>query len=116
MVLPAFQVIEHTVLCQHVREYPNGVKSGGESVLNLAVKQYKSLDQLEDSGNAVTIISTHANGFPKVRSSFAFAQCMIGNGSTLYTKIFIRRRSTSRFGKNFLHTQRSMVSRSVQSG
>ena len=73
MALRAFQVIEHTVLCQHVREYPNGVKPEGESVLKLAVKQYKSLEPLEDSGNAVTIISTHANGFPKVRSSFTFA-------------------------------------------
>ena len=73
MVLPAFQIIEHTVLCQHVREYPNGVKPEGENVLKLAVKQYKALEPLEDSGNAVTIISTHANGFPKVCSSFAFA-------------------------------------------
>ena len=73
MILPAFQIIEHTVSCQHVREYPNGVKPEGEIVLKLAVKQYKSLEPLEDSGNAVTIISTHANGFPKVRSSFAFA-------------------------------------------
>ena len=73
MATPAFQVIEHTVLCQHVREYPNGVKPEGESGLKLAVKQYKSLEPLEDSRNAVTIISTHANGFPKVRSSFAFA-------------------------------------------
>lgn len=73
MTSPAFQVIEHTISCQHVREYLNGAKPGGESVLKLAVKQYKSLEPLEDPGNAVTIISTHANGFPKVRSSFAFA-------------------------------------------
>ena len=73
MSIPSLKVIEHTVLCQHVREYPNGVKPEGEGVLKLAVKQYKSLDPLEDSKNAVTIISAHANGFPKVRPSFAFA-------------------------------------------
>ena len=61
------------MLCQHVREYPNGVKPEGESVLKLAVKQYRSLEPLEDSRSAVTIISAHANGFPKLRSSFAFA-------------------------------------------
>lgn len=65
MALPALQVIEHTVLCQHVREYPNGVKPEGESVLKLAVKQYKSPEPLEQSRTAVTIVSTHANGFPK---------------------------------------------------
>ena len=73
MILPGFRIIEHTVPCQRVQEHPNGVKPEGESVLKLAVTQYKSLEPIEDSGSAVTILSTQANGFPKVRSSFAFA-------------------------------------------
>ena len=66
MATSAFQIIDHTTLCQHVREYPSGVKPGCESV-KLAVKQYKPLEPLEPSADAVTIIATHANGFPKVR-------------------------------------------------
>ena len=35
-------------------------------MLNLAVKQYKPLDNLQPELGDVTIIATHANGFPKV--------------------------------------------------
>ena len=67
MAPSSFQTIEHTVLCQHVREYPHDARPGCESMLKLAVKQYKPLQRLEPSIDAVTVIATHGNGFPKVR-------------------------------------------------
>ncbi|GLB14557.1 hypothetical protein AtubIFM61612_001988 [Aspergillus tubingensis] len=35
-----FRVIEHTVPCQHIREYPAATRRTQEDVLHLAVKQY----------------------------------------------------------------------------
>jgi hypothetical protein len=61
-----FQIIEHTVPCQHIREYPNGTKSRQEAVLQLAIKQYVPLRRSKPREDAVTIITGHANGFPKV--------------------------------------------------
>jgi hypothetical protein len=61
-----FQIIEHTIPCQHIREYPNGTKSRQEAVLRLAIKQYVPLRRSEPREDAVTIIAGHANGFPKV--------------------------------------------------
>jgi hypothetical protein len=61
-----FQIIEHTIPCQHIREYPNGTKSRQEAVLQLAIKQYVPLRRSKPREDAVTIIAGHANGFPKV--------------------------------------------------
>jgi hypothetical protein len=62
-----FQVIEHTIPCQHIREYPNATKSRQEAVFRLAIKQYVPLRRSEPREDAVTIISGHGNGFPKVQ-------------------------------------------------
>lgn len=60
-----FKVVEHTTSCQHIREYPNGVKPQQKG-LKLAIKQYTPLDNPNPSEGDVTIIGAHANGFPKV--------------------------------------------------
>ncbi|KAG8529643.1 uncharacterized protein KY384_005124 [Bacidia gigantensis] len=59
-----FQVLEHVIPCQYVREYPNAIKYKNAQ-LRLAIKEYKPLGIAKFSPNAVTIIAAHANGFPK---------------------------------------------------
>ena len=61
-----FNVEEHIVPCQYVREYPGSTLDDQEAILQLHVKQYKSKDQTQNRPGAVTIIGAHANGFPKV--------------------------------------------------
>lgn len=65
-----FKVFEHTIPCQHLREYPRSTKTRQEDVLQLAIKQYQPLHNDGSLGNAVTIIATHANGFTKVEEYF----------------------------------------------
>ncbi|KAI9842793.1 MAG: hypothetical protein M1837_006896 [Sclerophora amabilis] len=59
-----FVVAEHTIPCQHIREYPAAVKNQ-QDVLHLVVKEYRPLNNLEAEPGSLTIIATHANGFPK---------------------------------------------------
>ena len=61
-----FDVKEHILDCQHIREYARATSTSQEAVLKLAIKQYTPLDNLEPSEGDVTIIGAHANGFPKV--------------------------------------------------
>ncbi|RAK74182.1 putative toxin biosynthesis protein [Aspergillus fijiensis CBS 313.89] len=60
-----FRVVEHTVECQHIREYPAATANEQEDILNLAVKQYIPLDNPNPQPRDVTILAAHANGFPK---------------------------------------------------
>ncbi|KAI9839928.1 MAG: hypothetical protein M1819_000120 [Sarea resinae] len=60
-----FQVQEHVVPCQHIREFPRATANSQEEVLHLAVKQYRPLDNTNPKPGDVTIIGAHANGFPK---------------------------------------------------
>jgi hypothetical protein len=62
-----YRTREHTVPCQHVREYAHATLDSQEDTLHLAVKQYTPLDNQEPSPGDLTIIAAHANGFPKVR-------------------------------------------------
>jgi hypothetical protein len=64
---PSFNIQEHIIPCQHIREYPQALKS--QRQLRLAVKQYTPLTLAEDS-NAVTIIGAHGNGIPKVGCTY----------------------------------------------
>jgi hypothetical protein len=61
-----FRIEEHTVPCQHIREYPRGTANEQEDILHLAVKQYIPLNNPNPRPGDVTIIGAHANGFPKV--------------------------------------------------
>ncbi|KAK6596954.1 toxin biosynthesis protein [Botrytis cinerea] len=60
-----FNVFEHTIPCQHLREYPRSTRTRQEDVLQLAIKQYEPIHRNDLQDNAVTIIATHANGFVK---------------------------------------------------
>lgn len=61
-----FRIAEHVVPSQHIREYPRATAHEQEDILNLAVKQYTPLNNLDPQLGNVTIIGAHANGFPKV--------------------------------------------------
>ncbi|WPH03762.1 Hypothetical protein R9X50_00664500 [Acrodontium crateriforme] len=60
-----FDVKEHTIRCQHMRERPAGAAPGRHNDLRLHVKQYTPLKSKNLKSTDVTIIGAHANGFPK---------------------------------------------------
>ncbi|KAK8240541.1 Alpha/beta hydrolase family-domain-containing protein [Phyllosticta capitalensis] len=60
-----FKIKEHIVPCQHIRGYARATAHEQEEELHLAVKQYIPLDNPTPKKGDVTIIGTHANGFPK---------------------------------------------------
>ncbi|KAL8829817.1 MAG: hypothetical protein Q9191_001796 [Dirinaria sp. TL-2023a] len=59
-----FSFTEHILPCQYIREYPGAVKTD-DAPLKLAIKEYRPLDSVNIATDAVTIIATHGNGFPK---------------------------------------------------
>jgi hypothetical protein len=63
-----FQIKEHILECQHIREYAQATSISQEDVLHMAIKQYIPLDNLQPQDGDVTIIGAHANGFPKVNT------------------------------------------------
>ncbi|KAL5045010.1 hypothetical protein BDW71DRAFT_215422 [Aspergillus fruticulosus] len=64
MASSSFQVIEHTIPCQSIREYHGAVREDSPP-LQLAVKQYIPLADGTPGRDGVTIIAGHANGIPK---------------------------------------------------
>ncbi|KAH8665859.1 Alpha/beta hydrolase family-domain-containing protein [Tricladium varicosporioides] len=60
-----FDIKEHTVECQHIREYARAAANSQEDIFHLAVKQYTPLDNLNPQPGDITVIGAHANGFPK---------------------------------------------------
>ena len=60
----SFSVTEHILPCQHIREYPHAVKSE-PAILQLAIKEYRPLNNPDAVPGSVTIIAAHANGIPK---------------------------------------------------
>lgn len=71
-----FDVKEHVIPCQHIREYPRATAHKQEELLHLSVKQYTPNDnqdaQIGDVN--VSIIGAHAQGFPKVFSALLCTQ------------------------------------------
>ncbi|KAF2761819.1 alpha/beta-hydrolase [Pseudovirgaria hyperparasitica] len=65
MASKVFQVQEHVLPCQHIRQYHRATVDGEDGVLNLAIKQYTPLNNKSPKPNDLTIIGAHANGFPK---------------------------------------------------
>lgn len=61
-----FNVVEHVLPCQYIREYPGATLDDQEDTLHLHIKQYKPKDQYSLKPGAVTIIGAQANAFPKV--------------------------------------------------
>ena len=71
---PVFNVVEHVIPGQHIREYPTATKHSQEDALKLAVKQYIPSNTVDlVPRNAVTIVGLHGNGFPKVGCGLQFA-------------------------------------------
>jgi hypothetical protein len=64
-----FRIQEHAIPCQHIREYARATANDQEEILQLAIKQYTPLDNPNPQPGDVTIIGTHACGFPKVQDT-----------------------------------------------
>ncbi|ROV96619.1 hypothetical protein VPNG_09009 [Cytospora leucostoma] len=60
-----FDIREHVIDTQHIREYPRATAHSQEEVLQLAVKQYIPKDNPDPKPGDITIIASHANGFVK---------------------------------------------------
>jgi hypothetical protein len=60
-----FRIDEHKVEASHIRTFPRATATKQEEVLHLAVKQYTPLNNTSPKPGDITIISAHANGFPK---------------------------------------------------
>ncbi|KAK4190740.1 Alpha/beta hydrolase family-domain-containing protein [Podospora australis] len=60
-----FEIKEHKVESQHIREYAHATAHSQEEVLYLAVKQYIPKSNPNPQPGDVTLIAAHANGFPK---------------------------------------------------
>jgi len=64
--MTSFQIIEHVIPCQHIRDYHHATKNNQEVVLSLAIKQYIPLNNLSPQEGDVTIIAAGSSGMPKV--------------------------------------------------
>ena len=75
----AFEIKEHVIDAQHIREYPRATADSQEEVLKLAVKQYTPKNNPNPQPGDLTLIATHANGFVKVRSSMQliWMRCLV---------------------------------------
>lgn len=60
-----FRVKSHTVPGQHIRHYPHATAHTEEDELQLAIKQYTPLDNLQPQPGDITIVAAHACGFGK---------------------------------------------------
>ncbi|KAK5652724.1 hypothetical protein OQA88_9577 [Cercophora sp. LCS_1] len=60
-----YDIKEHKVEAQHIREYPHATAYSQDEVLYLAVKQYTPKNNPSPKAGDVTIIAAHANGFAK---------------------------------------------------
>ena len=61
-----FAVKAHILPAQYIRQYPGATLDSQEDSLRIHIKQYTPLDREQNRSNGITIIGTHANGFPKV--------------------------------------------------
>jgi hypothetical protein len=61
-----FEIREHVIDSQHIREFARATSNGQEDPLKLAIKQYIPKANPQPQPGDVTIIGGHANGFPKV--------------------------------------------------
>ncbi|KAI2615391.1 prolyl aminopeptidase-like protein [Hypoxylon sp. NC1633] len=60
-----FEIIEHTIPAQHIREWPRGTAVSQDAVFQLHIKQYRPIDNPNPQPGDITIIAAHGNGFPK---------------------------------------------------
>lgn len=64
--MTSFQIVEHVIPCQHIRDYHHATRAHQEVVLSLAIKQYIPLNNLSPQEGDVTIIAAGSSGMPKV--------------------------------------------------
>ncbi|KAI0469324.1 prolyl aminopeptidase-like protein [Xylaria cf. heliscus] len=60
-----FEITEHVIPAQHVREWPRATAVTQEDVLQIHIKQYRPKDNLNPQPEDITVIGAHACGFPK---------------------------------------------------
>ncbi|KAI0542359.1 prolyl aminopeptidase-like protein [Xylaria digitata] len=60
-----FEVIEHIIPGQHLREWPRATGTSQEAVLRIHIKQYRPKDNLDPQPGDVTVIGAYGIGFPK---------------------------------------------------
>lgn len=74
----SFTVTDHTVDCQHLREYPRAA-APQDAPLKLLVKKYTPVDNPHPQPGDVTLIGVPGTGLPKVRPAYrAVPMLMIG--------------------------------------
>ncbi|KAJ0414651.1 alpha/beta-hydrolase [Aspergillus carlsbadensis] len=61
---PLFNISNHIIDTQHIREYPHATKSTNDA-LTLAVKQYTPKSNPNPQSGDLTIVGAHGTGFPK---------------------------------------------------
>jgi hypothetical protein len=61
-----FEIKEHVVEAQHVRDYPRATAHSQNEILYTSVKQYIPKNNPNPQPGDVTILGAHANGFVKV--------------------------------------------------
>ncbi|KAI0431111.1 prolyl aminopeptidase-like protein [Xylaria sp. FL1042] len=59
-----FEVIEHTIPAQHLREWPRATGTSQEAVLRIHIKQYRPKNY-DPQPSDITVIGAHGNAFPK---------------------------------------------------
>lgn len=64
--MSVFEIKEHIVEASYIREYARATSHSQEEKLWLHVKEYIPKDNPYPKKGDVTIIGSHANGFPKV--------------------------------------------------
>lgn len=60
-----FRIDEHVLDASHIRGFPRTTSTHQNEVLQLAIKQYTPLNNTRPQPGDITIISAHANAFPK---------------------------------------------------
>lgn len=63
--MSSFRIVEHKIPCSYIRDFPGALSGDDDLPLHLAVKQYIPFNNPNPRPGDVTIIATHANGFPK---------------------------------------------------
>lgn len=60
-----FRIEELTIDASHIRSFPRATSTTEEEVLQFAIKHYTPLSNPNPKPGDITIIASHANGFPK---------------------------------------------------
>ncbi|KAI4162017.1 MAG: hypothetical protein LQ342_004329 [Letrouitia transgressa] len=76
-----FQVDEHAIKGQHIRQYPGGSRDQ-ETALELRLKQYSPLDNLKPKPGDATIIVAHGAGFIKELYEPLFEEILLDSKSS----------------------------------